>query len=781
MDTLLEALDSASAPDRTTFRPGFFRLSVPDDRARLEELLKREPHTVVHDELHSQLRELVRTLDPARKFTVDELDVAARDHLNGLEPRAYGVWVHYPWSGRLVHLLDEREFVLVRTDRNRNKITAEEQAILATKRVGVIGLSVGQSICLTLALERSFGELRIADFDTLELSNLNRIRSGTQAMGHLKTVNVAREIAEIDPFLKVILFNEGLSRANIERFCTEGGKLDIMVDECDSVDVKILCRQKARELRIPVLMDTSDRGMLDIERFDLEPDRSILHGLIDHLDIEAASKARTNEEKLPFILPIAGIDTLSPRMKASMLEIENSVTTWPQLASSVVMGGGVVGEITRRICLGHPMPSGRWWLDPDELIGKKDPANPLSTTHEVAPLRGVPFHKIGPDLFHEVIGRFPPAEGKLSLTPAEAKDLAQAGSMAPSGGNCQPWTFLHHEGRLFLFLNKERARSALDPGSRYAYLSLGACLENMLLHAGRAGLAMGYTYQPLPEVPQLVAVLEVKGRADKTLLGPVDTALVSQIELRCTNRKPSTTLELAAEMADALAMVVDETTPQARIHVVRERGRIDRIAELCGRAERIRFLNPTCHHDMFVREMRWKKEQAEVTRDGIDLETLELSLADRTGLVVASDPKATSLLKQWNGGKGVEKMASKAIKASNALAIISLPDLSLESAFIGGRAMERFWLQATALGLLAHPISAPIFMGIHGHWDHSGILDPQEHRQAETILAELHEVIGAPHRMPFFMLRLGTAGAPTARSLRLPLNAIFHSLERVTA
>ncbi|HRH69758.1 MAG: Rv1355c family protein [Flavobacteriales bacterium] len=780
MDTLLEALDSASAPDRTTFRPVFFRLSVPDDRARLEDLLKREPHTVVHDELRSQLRELVRTLNPSVRFTAEALDSAAMAHLQGVDAHDYGVWVHYPWAHRLVHLLDEREFVLVRTDRNRNKITDQEQATLGTKRIGVIGLSVGQSVCLTLALERSFGELRIADFDTLELSNLNRIRSATHAMGQLKTVNVAREIAEIDPFLKVTLFNEGLSRANIGRFCTEGGKLDVLVDECDSVDVKILCRQKAKELHIPVLMDTSDRGMLDIERFDLEPDRSILHGLIDHLDIDAASKARTNEEKLPFILPIAGIDTLSPRMKASMLEIENSVTTWPQLASSVVMGGGVVGEITRRVCLGQNVPSGRWWLDPDELLGKKGPDDQRSRKQEAAP-DGYAFDEIGPALFQEVIDRSPSAEGKLSLTTSEAKDLAKAGSLAPSGGNAQPWTFLHHGGRLFLFHDKERARSALDPGSRYAYLSFGACLENILLHAGSLGLVMGNTYQPIPELPQLVAVLELEERSRRTLLSPADTILASQIEARCTNRRPSTTLELETEVADALAMVVDETTPQARIHLVRERGSIERIAELCGRAERIRFLNPNCHHDMFVREMRWNKEQAEATRDGIDLETLELSLSDRTGLLVASDPKATSLLKEWNGGKGVEKMASKAIKVSSALAIISLPDLSLESAFIGGRAMERFWLKATSLGLIAHPISAPIFMGIHGRWDRSGILDPQEHRQAEAILAELNDVIGAPDRTPFFMLRLGTAGMPSARSLRLPLNAIFHTLESVTA
>jgi tRNA A37 threonylcarbamoyladenosine dehydratase len=62
-----------------------------------------------------------------------------------------------------------------------------------------MGLSVGQSVSLALAMERSFGELRIADFDELDLSNINRIRTGVYNLKIQKTVIVAREIAEIDP------------------------------------------------------------------------------------------------------------------------------------------------------------------------------------------------------------------------------------------------------------------------------------------------------------------------------------------------------------------------------------------------------------------------------------------------------------------------------------------------------------------------------------------------------------------------------------------------------
>lgn len=332
----------------------------------MEDLLRSRPGLRITDGLRGQVAELVRTMEPARSFSSADLEQAVTDHLGSAPAEEYGVWVHYPWNDSLVHLLDEEAFARVRTDRNRNKITTEEQAVLATKRVGVVGLSVGQSAALTLALERSFGEVRLADFDTLELSNLNRIRGGVHEMGVPKVINTAREIAELDPFLKVTVFPEGLTRANMDRFFLEGGALDVLVEECDSVDIKILAREKAKALRIPVVMDTSDRGMVDVERFDLEPDRPLLHGLLEDLDVAALERPMSNTEKLPFMARIVGIDTISDRMRASLPELGKTIVTWPQLASGVTLGGAIVADIYRRIVLGHSRVSGRWWIDLEE-------------------------------------------------------------------------------------------------------------------------------------------------------------------------------------------------------------------------------------------------------------------------------------------------------------------------------------------------------------------------------------------------------------------------------
>jgi hypothetical protein len=143
--------DPANEP---IYRPQRFRLSLPDDRHAVQALLRSQPGIRVHDTLLSQLRDLIRSRHPERKLTAAELDSRVTEHFGNSPGEHYGTWFYYPWSSRLVHLLDESEFVELRTNRNRYKITPEEQAELSSKRIGVVGLSVGQSVALTLALER---------------------------------------------------------------------------------------------------------------------------------------------------------------------------------------------------------------------------------------------------------------------------------------------------------------------------------------------------------------------------------------------------------------------------------------------------------------------------------------------------------------------------------------------------------------------------------------------------------------------------------------------------
>lgn len=348
---------------RESWQPVLFDLVCAPDRIGVQNLIDSGEVREIMDTIEDQLKELVTSREPRLRSLPEAVERAVAEQLAGIDPDEYGTWVWYPWSGRLVHLLPREEFRLVRTDRNRGRIDRAQQRRLLGCRVGVVGLSVGSSAALTFAMEGIGGSFKLADFDSLSVSNLNRLRAGVQHLGLNKCVLAARQMLEIDPWLDIEIYPGGLTDATMEEFFTGGaGPIDLLVEECDTPYVKVAAREHARALGIPVVMDANDRGLLDVEGFDLEPDRPLLHGLLggttsgDLVDL-------THEEMVDVILTMVDRERISPELTASIAEIGTTLSSWPQLASGVALGGALTAEAARRILLGQPRPSGRFYTD----------------------------------------------------------------------------------------------------------------------------------------------------------------------------------------------------------------------------------------------------------------------------------------------------------------------------------------------------------------------------------------------------------------------------------
>lgn len=334
--------------------------SCAEGRPSLEKAQSQgySPHFI--DRYEQQLLDAFRVQNPAltRGSAAFEEGWKRYQELEGGEDR--GNWVFFPWLNTCVRVLEESLFQEVRLSRNRHKISREEQATLQNKTVAIIGLSVGQSAAVTLAMEGTASTLRLADFDELDLSNLNRLRAGVHQIGERKTLLAARTIAEINPYAKIELFEEGATPNNLMEIL-QGA--DVLLEECDSLPIKIMARLAAKQLRIPVIMDTSDRGMLDIERFDLESDRMLFHGLAGEID-EARLQALNPQTGMELMMAIVDYSSVSERLKWSYAEMGKTVVSWPQLASEVMAGGAHAAEAARRILLNQAMPSGRYYLEP---------------------------------------------------------------------------------------------------------------------------------------------------------------------------------------------------------------------------------------------------------------------------------------------------------------------------------------------------------------------------------------------------------------------------------
>jgi len=751
------------AVDLTSYKPEFFRVTKPEDKKRLEALLEGDAQIMVLDEIEGQLRELVKSLHPSIKIKEDQYPAFVAQHLAGRDIDTYGVWVYYPWSKKLIHLLDEEEFVEIRTNRNRYKITREEQSRLQAKKIGIIGLSVGQSIALTLAMERTCGELRLADFDTAELSNLNRIRTGVQNLGLKKTIIAAREIAEIDPYIRVKIFSEGLTNDNMDAFFESDGKIDLLVEVCDGLDIKIVSRYKARDLRIPVVMDTNDRGMLDVERFDLQPERAILHGLADGLDPENI-KDLTNEEKIPYILKMVGAESISTRLKASMIEVEQTINTWPQLASSVVLGGAVTTDVCRRILLDQYHASGRYYIDLDELIG--DESGEEKTN--------VPADYLAPDELSdealiELAASYIPAQKSVTLTETEVRELVTAATLAPSGGNAQPWKFIYKNDRLYIFHDLHASYSFLDFKSLGSYVSLGAAIENLQLKAAEHRIVCHVDDTPFDSSRPLVAAISFS-RMDEAISTPLSKA----ISIRLTNRNIAQRETLDQELYQQLQQSIDGYNGAA-LDIVDDWTQMQELGDILASTEKLVLIHPRGHFDAFKKELRWSDEENKKKRDGLDVATLGITRGEVAALRMANDAKAISFVRDViQGGNAFKKMANKAVTASSALGVVSMPSYSEKAFLLGGKAVERVWLEANMRNISFQPITQFTFLLarlMHGNGE--GFDD--RYRKEFNLLKERFFKL-FPHlenRQPIFTFRLCKANEPEIKALRKNLDSVF--------
>ena len=676
-------------PSNLVYKPILFDLTNAADASAYDLLLKDNKHLLIHDHIELMLIELIKTRNPSLSFSNEVLKGKTRELLAGQPPERYGIWAFYPWLNRVVHILPKHEFIELRTSRNKLKILLPEQETLHSKAIGVVGLSVGQSVAVTLALERCCGTLRLADFDILELSNMNRIRSGVHEIGELKVVNTAREILAIDPFLEVEIFPEGLHRGNMQAFFLENGPLDLVIDECDSLDIKLLLREYARQLRIPVLMDTSDRGMLDIELFDQEPERPILHGFVGDLKADALQDL-TTEEKIPYILKIVGMETMSERMKFSMIEVEQSIKTWPQLASNVVLGGGITADVARRMLLNYGLQSGRYFVDLEALIPdarpEKNERPAVDVTHAPLSFTYRPYAAF--------IGAFKkiqhaPSAHAIAVDREVVEALVRDAIQAPSGGNMQAWIWQWSGRQLFLFLDAERTVKLVDYNALGTITGLGAAAESLVLSAHARGLHVAVSDFPSESIPEWVATFEFFEQPQPHCASHACDDLYSMLYRRQCNRSRSTGAIEPAQMEQIGAFASEAGAGAFNLSFLTDRAKIAQLGQIAGVTDRLRFTHEALHTEL-VQEIRWSHEEAQRTGDGIDIDLIDLKPSEKAGFQLARQwPLMRMVASLPAGGRGIEKLARELLQTDHAIGLITTTEISPRAYFNGGRFYQR--------------------------------------------------------------------------------------------
>ena len=346
--------------------PVLIEMKEPGAKAELEALVSEKSDLELIDNYAEQYAELLLSKNAHLYRANYAVQVASikdllDEHYAGRKSWELGSWVYFPWKKQLVHILAQHEFEELRTIRNRDLITKSEQKQLFDCHVVAFGMSVGSAGALAMAITGTSRKIKLVDGAVISGSNLNRILTGVSSVGMSKALIIGRQIYEMNPYSTVAYYDKA-TKDNIGGILDDPWHVNLVIDEIDDIETKIRIRSEARARKIPVIMATElgDTVILDVERFDLEPTRALLHNMIPNVEDLLSNPIENYREWTKHAVSIIDPKNMTIKMQKSLLKIGATIVTHPQLGSTVMMTGGVLAFAAKNIATGGKLNSGRY-------------------------------------------------------------------------------------------------------------------------------------------------------------------------------------------------------------------------------------------------------------------------------------------------------------------------------------------------------------------------------------------------------------------------------------
>lgn len=142
---------------------------------------------------------------------------------------------------------------LERTRRNHHWLGGlDGQYALHSLRVAVAGLGGMGSNVAEILVRLGVGHIKIADPDTIDLSNINRqVIANQTTIGKKKAVAAIQELRNVAQDFELVVYDQGVATENVEEFVSD---VDLVIDEIDVFPLKshVLLHSAARQKNLPI-------------------------------------------------------------------------------------------------------------------------------------------------------------------------------------------------------------------------------------------------------------------------------------------------------------------------------------------------------------------------------------------------------------------------------------------------------------------------------------------------------------------------------------------------
>jgi hypothetical protein len=309
--------------------------------------------------------------------------------------------------------------------------------------------------------------------------------------------------------------------------------------------------------------------------------------------------------------------------------------------------------------------------------------------------------------------------------------LVHYATLAANSHNAQAWRFRRTADGVAILPDLSRALPAADPDHHHLYASLGCAAENLMQAAGAAGRSSALDY-----------VSDGRGRVEVALGrdGRRDALFDAILDRQCTRSDYDGRGLDASERAALLAAA---RVDGCELMLIEDRARIEQVLELIVSANTQQVSDPA-FADELRSWIRFNARAAVETGDGL--------FSASSGNPTLPTFAGRLLFGAFFTPQSENERYVRQLRSSGGLALFVSGRDDPAHWVQAGRSVQRFALQATALGIRHAHLNQPV--------------------EVAPVRRQLQSLLGLGDRRPDLLLRYGRA-APMPRSLRRPVDAVI--------
>ena len=352
----------------------------------------------------------------------------------------------------------------------------------------------------------------------------------------------------------------------------------------------------------------------------------------------------------------------------------------------------------------------------------------------------------------------------MSCVIEQILDLAR---WAPSGDNTQPWRFEIVDAQHFVIHGRDtRDDCVYDLDGRPSQLSLGALIETATIAASGHGLALLAVRRT--HLPDSQPTFDVSLTPQPALTA---SPLIGAIPARSVNRRRLGTRALTLVECRALEAAVGAEYEIRWFATLSDRLRW---AGMLWQNAGVRLRLPEAfdlHRRIIQWDVRFSPDRIPDQALGVDRLTLAMMRRAMTSW------ERIDFLNTWLGGTIAPRVAMDWLPALACAAHVAIlahqAPTTVDDYVAAGRAVQRFWLTATQLGLQHQPVITPLVFARYLREGRRFTASPLVLAAARVMADGLDQRLNGTTSSAVWLGRIGTGIPQLARSERRTLDALI--------